>query len=141
MYRASLNENCFSSVGLNNVFRVAFFVKICERAFPRLSRRLIRLSNNRKIYRRPIVGPKVFFSSLFIIIFLFGTHNTICFFIIYTRRFFPLLSARLRAIRSIYYCVCSDLFSYSSLYTTGIPKLCRRVAVSVYIYVCVLCSF
>lgn len=58
---------------------------LCLSASPGLPRRLIRLSNNRKIDCRPIVGPKVFFSLYFL---LHSQYNSFfVFFFLYTRRF------------------------------------------------------
>lgn len=137
-HNVSLNDNFlfFPSRDIYTmyIYREVLFAKICERAFSRLPRRLIWLSNNRKIDRRPIVGPKVFFPPFI----LFGTHNTIClfvwffFFFTYTTFFFlrfnPLVS--LQSIYIYIYCIVRvrrPFFSGSSTYTDGIPKPCRRV--------------
>lgn len=93
---------------------------VCARVSHGLPKRLIRLSNNRKIDCWPIVGQKAF-PLPFIFSYI---HNAICC-VFYTRRFFsfcsPVHNLLHPTIRSIIVRA-ATFFSGSLLHTDGIPK-------------------
>lgn len=106
---------------------------VCARVSHGLPKRLIRLSNNRKIDCRPIVGAKSVFPPLFSFIY---TIQFAVFFLLffYTHRFFSTFYSPvrhfLRPIRSIIIVRAATFFPrLGALHTGGIPKRPRlRVA-------------